>query len=66
MDKWHPMETAPKDGTNILAFDPADTDEVCQGYVVVRWHRDEWVEASGEQYQTYKPTHWMPLPGKPT
>jgi hypothetical protein len=28
-------------------------------------HPQQWIEASGESYFTWKPTHWMPLPNPP-
>ena len=68
MIKWQPIETAPKDETLILGFDPnAD----CPIYVI-RWFslNDEtgpgyWIEAGGEEYESWNPTHWMPLPKPP-
>jgi hypothetical protein len=60
---WQPIETAPKDGTPILAWP-------CEGMpYVVRWeHRVsgyKWIEAGGEGYEQYEPTNWMPLPEPP-
>ena len=68
---WQPIETAPKDGTPILGYDPGRTGE---GYFdsvyVVRWMENSWqhgwIEAGGEGYDTYHPTHWMPRPNPPT
>lgn len=60
---WRPIETAPKDGTNILLAHPS---AVFDGY----W--DElsrgWVDDVTDLYEdkiTYEPTHWMPLPPPP-
>ena len=60
---WREIESAPADGTRVLAFD--------QGlYGVVRWHRNgrsfdgiaAWRDDEGIILQ---PTHWMPLPAAP-
>lgn len=75
--KWEPIETAPKDGTWILA--------VARGFVpaVAKWEPGwrkggsfEFVEvetfANDDHWQEYvdttdpwRPTHWMPLPEPP-
>jgi hypothetical protein len=68
---WRPITTAPKDGTAILIW-PAQsaltgsTECMIISYVV-RWHdwKEAWIEASGEEYDTFHPTHWMPLPEPP-
>ncbi len=64
--EWQDISTAPKDGTVVLAFEPYS------GVVIVKyrkkWELDpefSWVEATGEQYEVYEPTHWMPLLRKP-
>lgn len=69
---WQPIETAPKDGTPILA--------VGKGYPeisIVAWHRGKWVgmcdgqrsiESQGDTWTEYHEpyvTHWMPLPPPP-
>ena len=75
--KWRPIETAPKDGSPILATgsykEPSkdwSTDEYWpdgKWIYVIRWHKsnrsalDYWVEAGGEGWEEFKPTHWMPL-----
>jgi hypothetical protein len=71
MTEWQPIETAPKDGSAILIW-PAQsaltgsTECMIISYVV-RWHdwKEAWIEASGEEYDTFYPTHWMPLPPPP-
>lgn len=60
--KWKPIETAPKDGRHILCYDPSK--EYCSIYVV-EYEIGTWVEAGGESYMTFRPTHWMELPDKP-
>ncbi len=58
---WQPIETAPKDGTQIL---------ILRGHILqVRWYKTtkEW----GQRYWSIpkwfeeQPTHWMPLPACP-
>lgn len=53
-DKWQPISTAPRDGTEVLTFSPT-------GGMRVDWARDDekWQEWVGH------PTHWMPLPERP-
>lgn len=66
MGEWQPIETAPKDGTELLLFSAGQID--C-GY----WSTSVWV-ASGGAWIIYEsrsdtvelsPTHWMPLPEPP-
>ena len=57
--EWQPIETAPKDGRLILAWEEPEIT-----YRLTFWGNSEWryypfgVECS--------PTHWMPLPDPPT
>ena len=58
---WRPIETAPKDGTDILlGFEPA-----------IGWQRigkawgGQWVSAWNHHPIHDQPTHWMPLPEPP-
>lgn len=57
---WHPIETAPKNGTAVLLFHPEwDTMEVGLQY-------DEtgmWQQPNGDLLAT--PTHWLALPETP-
>jgi hypothetical protein len=64
---WQPIETAPKDGTKILGYDP-----LAEDCVVIRWTgfgdfseeavcwRIQW---SGQENPDC--THWIPLPEPP-
>jgi hypothetical protein len=78
--EWQPIETAPKDGTSILiAGGTFDTNDEAygnmpfEGVSIARWRLsmigDHW---QGEDCQAHdvwyvhKPTHWMPLPSRPT
>lgn len=60
---WQPIETAPKDGTNIIITDG------CGCYSVVSW-ANYWAIWLFPGYgdsdnEFYYPTHWMPLPEPP-
>jgi len=57
--QWMPIETAPKDGTEIMVISN-------RGYIhIVTYHpRAEWYSADADQY-CGGITHWMPLPNPP-
>ena len=68
---WQPIETAPKDGTEILVCEVTRTTPFMQ---VVQWQTytaregGDWfilcgLAADPDLYFT--PTHWMPLPTPP-
>jgi hypothetical protein len=55
---WLPIESAPKDGTEVLVWAAG-----C-GFSVMRWLSMGWDDGdfhSGHRW----PTHWMPLPAPP-
>lgn len=60
---WQPIETAPKDGTNILGCVQA----VQRSQGEMFWYKDRWVTWDGENHTrtVMYPTHWMPLPEPP-
>lgn len=59
---WQPIETAPKDGTEILLFSP---NGIIQGFFNgQRWKQDIFYENS-DDYFIFSPSHWMPLPDSP-
>ena len=64
LHEWQPIETAPKDGTRVLAF--------CRG----EWHVMLWEDGAGWAVRSdaldgfvgiegHDPTHWMHLPEPP-
>lgn len=73
MSEWHPIETAPKDGTDFLAFCPA-SQYVDGGVAVMHFydHGSIWggirishVSGFEWDFDLMPPTHWMPLPEPP-
>jgi hypothetical protein len=69
MEEWSPIETAPKDGTQILAYARGFAGQ--KFYGVAEWalngpgkiqpHQEGWFWAFA-----IRPTHWVPLPAPPT
>lgn len=67
---WRPIETAPKDGTLILAVEDFtrvdDNDNAYpEDFAVVQWVKRGWV-GFGLYLESFQPTHWMPLPAPPS
>jgi len=71
--KWQPIETVPKDGTEVICWDPHMM--CCE---LGHWAHKMWADNSSEHhvpgmvesariYQNnyFFPTHWMPLPDAP-
>lgn len=68
MSEWKPIETAPKDGTAVLAYQPVGA----MNWVVapMYWpaHGQEWLLVAYHEMNTefsMHPTHWMELPEPP-
>lgn len=61
MSEWQPIETAPKDETDVVLY--FESGKVPR---VAGFYRGEWLCAlHGCELQEH-PTHWMPLPPPPT
>jgi len=64
-DGWRGIESAPRDGTRVLGFDPAQGRGVaiCHlEYGSKKWYpSDEAAKFDG----FFQPTHWQPLPTAP-
>ncbi len=63
---WQPIETAPKDGTEILAArQPRQFDWWIMDVVSYAWEDENghWWQHDGNR--AWQPTHWMPLPSPP-
>lgn len=62
---WEPFETAPRDGTIVLAWIEVEGDPEYPNVVLACWS-DGWYDAStGEYGDWFQPTHWMPMPDPP-
>lgn len=62
MSKWQPIDTAPKDGTQFLAWDGVCVENI-------KWWSGMWVTSwcNDADYANHgAPTHWMPLPEPPS
>lgn len=79
MSEWQPIETAPRDGSPILAYNPligvystafttrwtGEPDEVgYEGFPCGFWNMGPGSYPFGRW--DCRPTHWMPLPEPPT
>lgn len=62
MNKWQPIETAPKDGTAILAHLPYSDIAIPIRYDGNCWHVTWDMHKLGEWDQ---PDFWMPMPKPP-
>ncbi len=58
---WQPIETAPKDGTYVLVYEPYQDPTI--GWFSQRGAG--WCMFDDNVDMQCKPTHWMPLPEKP-
>jgi hypothetical protein len=60
-DGWQPIETAPKDGNEVILFD--------SDYLQLSGFEGRYSEPRGSWLSSYdgpvNPTHWMPLPPPP-
>lgn len=56
--QWQPIETAPKDGTRILAYYVSH-----QKYSLMRWLHFEWCDDADDACLHFD--YWMPLPSPP-
>lgn len=65
-DSWQPIETAPKDGTEVLVTGPLYNDSAKGRYrTIAAFKEDGWYEnqaAYPEENLLWEPTHWTPLP----
>ncbi len=68
---WHPMDTAPKDGTRILAYVSSKDDEanICEIWWEPDYIYDDWGRTLGgwddDWDLSHKPKAWMPRPEPP-
>lgn len=76
MSKWQSIETAPKDGTDILLAEIShDRGQISYGEIDIgAWQKEPMsMDEEGNSYwywftnfgRVQEPTHWMPLPEPP-
>jgi hypothetical protein len=65
MSEWQPIETAPKDHTDFLAFEPRFGCVVLNFGEYANDGHPLWEDRVQEYWPNYQPTHWMPLPSPP-
>jgi hypothetical protein len=70
LPRWSPIETAPKNGTEILAWGLLrgsygyTADEWCRD--IIQWNGGWLARRMANRYATgFSPTHWQPLPAPP-
>ena len=63
MTRWRPIETAPKDGTEVLVFVPPNRLSV--NPFVAQARNPTGAQWWARRVGSIKPTHWMPLPDPP-
>jgi hypothetical protein len=70
MSEWQPIDTAPKDGSNVLVCIAGLTGSQGEAF----WYQGDeyasgWITWDGANhtrtFYTTPPTHWMPLPEPP-
>lgn len=73
MNKWQPIETAPRDGTKIMVIGGmAEEDDGTWDYqplnipMIVEYRVHYWQCIRNCYMTAVNPTHWMPLPKLPT
>lgn len=57
--EWQPIETAPKDGTDILVFHPVSAEQFVVYFKLGYWY------VSSNTRLSKAPSHWMSLPEPP-
>jgi hypothetical protein len=66
---WQPIETAPKDGTQIIGFCPSAYQGKGGQFMLIFAPSEARPEGRwcfpGNTYGGMRPTHWMPLAEKP-
>lgn len=58
---WLPIESAPKDGSSLIAWAPG----FGMGALTLFWSDGYWREPAQHLGLKVEPTHWMPLPPPP-
>jgi hypothetical protein len=65
---WQPIESAPRDWTDVLVFSPEHEGFNCQGVFSSFYDTEsgQWLMYTAGGFEAIKPTHWIPLPTPPT
>lgn len=71
MGEWKPIDTAPKDGTEIIGANNCYVGVFhwdSQGHIRKGQPRPFWSQWFYPQHwsRAHQPTHWLPLPAPPT
>lgn len=61
---WQPIETAPKDGTEVLLAYPGGLVKSGKWTLFGGAYEDHWADGKRPRFGS-DPTHWMPLPAPP-
>jgi len=65
-DKWQPIETAPRDGTDIIVWDGDIVTITTWGKTahvpLYGWLQVAWADPQDVDLMYPQPTHWMPRP----
>lgn len=70
MTDWQPIESAPRDWTDVILYDPNEDDGTGSCGVMKGWYSmkdggfDCWMSYESTS-GNISPTHWMPLPEPP-
>ena len=68
MSEWQPIDTAPKDGTEILLgglYAKKKWTQSVGSRVGEYWMSNDGGDPEWSSILFFKPTHWMPLPAPP-
>jgi hypothetical protein len=64
--QWQPIETAPKDGTDVMVWDGEVRTLSTWGKTahvpIYGWLQIAWADPEDADLMYPQPTHWMPLP----
>lgn len=60
--EWQSIETAPKDGAEIIIYDAGWS----ESGIAHCWWDGNWQVVGREDITRTIPTHWMPIPKAPT
>jgi hypothetical protein len=69
MSEWQPIETAPRDGTDVLVYVPKPhwhyPPPATPGVFEAWYGYGKWKIDTDDNGTWVEPTHWMPLPSPP-